>query len=125
MLTPYPTPRSAQGGLVLLEGLLAAVVFSLGILGIISLQANLMKLTTTSKDRIDASLIANQKIAESWLSPAGIADSSEAISTLPNGTVTQTVSGREVTVTVSWQSPGQSATQSFTTTATINSALQN
>jgi type IV pilus assembly protein PilV len=128
----------AQRGSVLLEALIAILIFSLGILGLIGLQAASIKSTTLAKERVDASLIANQRIARMWVNrgvaganlpsfagtlTAGSTSSDPdwaQLSTLPNGTLTTTVAADVVTVTVGWQMPGQATANSFVAIARIN-----
>jgi len=60
-------PRTAQGGIVIVEVLLAVLIFSFGILGVINLQANAIKLNADSKLRTDASYLAGQIISQMWI----------------------------------------------------------
>jgi type IV pilus assembly protein PilV len=117
--------KSTQQGVVLLEALIAILIFSMGVLAIVGLQAAMIKNTADSKYRADAGFIAQQRIGIIWSDPDNAASYLEAntdISTqLPGGkrTVTQPVSG-QFTVTVTWQQPGSGETQhNFTTTARI------
>lgn len=55
-----------QQGSMLLEALIAIVIFSIGILAIVGLQANSIKMSTDAKFRSDASLVANQYISTMW-----------------------------------------------------------
>lgn len=115
--------RSAQQGVVLIEAMVAILIFSMGVLAIVGLQAAMVKNTGDSKFRADASYIAQQRIGLMWSDPGNLASYIEAntdISTLlPGGTrtVTQPTIGQFV-VTVTWQQPGE-ALHNFTTTATI------
>lgn len=113
----------AQRGMMLLEGMIAIVIFSLGILAIIGLQAATVKQTTDAKYRLDASFLANQAIGTIWTNRSNLAAhavTDEAISGLPNGKRTIVVSGNQVTVTITWKMPGESATHSYTAIAQIN-----
>lgn len=77
---PY---RHQQQGVMLLEALIAILIFSIGILAIIGMQANAIKLAGDSKYRSQAGLLANQLIGEMW-----IAQSSPTFATdfsSPNG----------------------------------------
>ena len=124
MNTPpiLPSPNSQQG-VVLLESLIAILIFSLGVLGIVGLQASMIKSTSDAKFRSEASYIAQQKIGLMWADPLAIPadlDATIDISTLlPSGTrrVTQPSAGR-FQVVVTWQQPGEPA-HSFTTVASI------
>ncbi len=121
--SPHPSPDSQQG-VVLLESLIAILIFSLGVLGIVGLQAAMIKNTTDAKFRSEASYIAQQKIGQMWADPLTLPADLDAVvdisSQLPNGTrlVTQPVLGQFV-VTVTWQQPGQDQ-HNFTTTASIS-----
>ncbi len=59
-------PRSRQNGMSLLEGLLAVLIFSVGILALVALQATSVRATTDAKLRADASFLASQLIARMW-----------------------------------------------------------
>lgn len=114
-----------QGGVVLIEVLVAILIFSMGVLAIVGLQATMIKSTADAKYRADASYIAQARIGQMWADPANAVTYVEAntdISTLlPAGrrTVTQ-VSAGQFQVTVTWQQPGPDATtRNFTTTAYI------
>lgn len=53
---------------MLLEALIAILIFSLGILAIVGLQAASIKSAGDAKYRSDASLLANQLIGQMWVS---------------------------------------------------------
>jgi len=57
-----------QAGSVLIEGLFAILIFSMGILAIVGLQVAAVKQSTEGKYRTDASLLANELIAQMWVS---------------------------------------------------------
>lgn len=60
--------KKGQAGSVLLEALIAILIFSMGILGIVALQAAAVKNTTDAKYRSDAGMLANQLIGQMWAS---------------------------------------------------------
>lgn len=60
-----PTPRKQQGSM-LLEALISILIFSIGILAIIGLQATSIKMSSDAKYRTDASMLANQQLALMW-----------------------------------------------------------
>lgn len=76
MNAPRPTYRQhqprplakAQRGVMLLEALLSILVFSVGVLAIIGLQAASVKQSSDAKYRSDASLLANELVGEMWVS---------------------------------------------------------
>jgi len=63
-----------QGGVILLEALIAIVIFSFGILGMVSLQANAIKQAGDAKMRSDASYLADQMISQMWIDRSNLAD---------------------------------------------------
>jgi type IV pilus assembly protein PilV len=116
---------ASQQGVVIIEVLVAILVFSVGVLAIVGLQATMIKSTAEAKYRADASYIAQSRIGQIWADPANAASYVETntdISTmLPSGTrtVTQVAPGL-FTITVTWQQPGpNAATHNFMTTASI------
>ncbi|HYD62817.1 MAG TPA: hypothetical protein VEC35_20860 [Noviherbaspirillum sp.] len=112
-----------QQGMALLESLIAILIFSLGILAIVGLQAVNLKQTADAKHRVDASFLANQSLGMMWADRANIASHAvvdEAIASLPNGKRTVTVVGSEVTVTITWQQPGEPAPHRHVVVAHIN-----
>lgn len=114
--------KSAQQGVVLLEAMIAILIFSMGVLAIVGLQAAMIKNTADSKSRIDASYIAQQRIGLMWSDPSNPANYLEVntpIAELPNGTRTTAQSGVQYTVTVNWQEPGETTQHNFTTIASI------
>ena len=123
-------PMKAQGGVALLEVLIAVLIFSVGVLGLIGLQAVSMQSTTSSKFRVDASFVANQRVADIWtssdLTAAGLATMSESdtdvSNLLPDGLRTTEVVGNTVTVTVSWRMPSETERQTYTTVAVVSGA---
>jgi len=122
----YLPERSSQQGVVIIEAMIAILIFSVGVLGIVGMQANMVKNTSESKFRADASYIAQQQIGSLWVAPSSLpADGSSATSNiadqLPGGTLTVTRSGNQFTVTVGWQQPGE-VPHSYTTIATISGA---
>jgi len=57
-----------QSGMLLLEGLIAILIFTIGVLGIVGLQATVVKQVTDAKYRTDASMLANQLLGTMWVS---------------------------------------------------------
>jgi type IV pilus assembly protein PilV len=60
---------SAQRGMVLLEGLIALLIFSIAVLGLVGIQANMITNTTEAQFRSIATQIAQQKIGMVWANP--------------------------------------------------------
>lgn len=116
-------PKSAQQGVVLVEAMIAILIFSMGVLAVVGLQAAMVKNTADSKYRADAGYIAQQRIGLMWSDPDNLpADGSNTVfaitDLLPGGSVSVTRAGAQFTVTVTWQQPGE-AQHNFTTTASI------
>jgi type IV pilus assembly protein PilV len=61
--------RSVQQGVALLEALVAILLFSMGVLAVVGLQAAMIKNASDSKFRSDASYIAQQWIGKMWADP--------------------------------------------------------
>jgi len=124
MHKPLP-PAAKQRGVVIIEVLVAILVFSVGVLAIVGLQATMIKSTADAKYRADASYIAQSRIGQMWADPANVASyvevNTDISSLLPSGrrTVTQ-VSPGLYTVTVTWLQPGPNATtHTYTTAASV------
>jgi type IV pilus assembly protein PilV len=98
---------TAQKGVVLIEALIAVLIFSMGILALVGLQAAMIKNTSDNKYRTDASFLAQERIGRMWADPnnlANLAGTTDVSATLPNGVRTVAVGARGlVTVTVTWQ----------------------
>jgi len=100
-----------EKGFVLLEALIAILIFSMGILALVGLQGVMISGATEAKSRSDASFIAQRQIAMMWSNPAALATfaGTAAVPELPSGsqtTVVNTATGA-VTVTVTWQTPSE------------------
>lgn len=67
-----PTSISSQRGSVLLEALFAFVLFSVGVLALVGLQAVSVKNSADAKYRSDASYLANQIIGQMWVDRSNI-----------------------------------------------------
>lgn len=104
----------SQRGAVLLESMVALLLFSLGVLALMGLQASMLRNVDDAKYRAEASFVAQQKISEIWLTGANanLADFIEtdtATAQLPNGKTSVAVNAnREIQVTVQWTMPSGS-----------------
>ncbi len=139
--TPSPSPRRArsqasdQRGIVLLEALIGLLIFAVGILGLIGLQAASVKQASTDEYRSVATLQANDLISRMWVSdrtadtliaqfaspagPAYLAWKADWASALPGtsanaptvsittvpGGGSTPVASSQVTVVVGWKAP--------------------
>lgn len=125
--------RRASSGIVLIEALVGILIFALGVLGIVGLQAAMTKAQTQSKSRADASLLAQQVIGSMWTDTPNLAAYSTAncaayarcnewvarvAAELPNGAGTVDVSALPlVAVTITWTPPNEQRHTYATTSA--------
>jgi type IV pilus assembly protein PilV len=139
--------RNAQSGVMLLEALIGILIFSLGILAMVGMQAMGIKLATDSRDRAEASNLAAQLVGDMWLHRttlasyqyAGTGTAPAALTTwiaqvdasLPNAAATPPVVtvgasplgaavGTQTTVTLQWRNPTDTTVHQFVMTAYIN-----
>jgi type IV pilus assembly protein PilV len=133
-----PSSQS-EHGIVLLEALIAILIFSIGILGVVGLQAAMIKSTADAKYRAEASYIAQQRIGLIWVDQANLAVYGEtdtdiaATSGLPNGKRTTRRADPAdpscvgdlscFTVIVSWMQPGSTATHNVTVVSRITGGV--
>ena len=124
--------RSTQGGVMLLEALVAILIFSIGIIAVMGMQAASISQVTQSKFRTDASYLANQILGKMWVDQGNLASyqtpgysgrsawETTVASTLPSGTGDIVVAGRLVTVTVKWKMPDDTVQRKFVAVANLN-----
>jgi type IV pilus assembly protein PilV len=129
---------------MLIEALVAILLFTLGIVAVMGLQANSIAQVSQTKYRIDASYLANQIIGKMWVdqavpadlaayatagSPGRAAWDNVVANTLPSGAATITVvgpvgspglGGNTVTVTITWKQPEDIVTRRYVAVANIN-----
>jgi len=135
------SPRSSQG-FVLIEVLVALLIFAFGMLGLLAFQANAAKLTTESQFRTDAASLVDELIGQmrvaspdslkadfavggdktkAWVENR-LEDSLGADAKVDTLDITDgPVAGMfEVDITISWEVPGsQSGGMSYATSALI------
>ena len=130
-----------QRGATLLEALIGILIFSIGILALVGMQALAIKHMSDAKYRSDAAFFANEIIGQMWVNRASLGTYAYAGAGAPpaaiNSWVTSiqnalpgvtaaanlpiiTVAGTTVTVTVRWQLPGGSDVHRHITMAYIN-----
>lgn len=61
-----------QGGVVLIEALVSILIFSIGLLTLVALQALSAQSATDAKFRTNAEFLGNQIIGQMWADPANI-----------------------------------------------------
>ncbi|HTD73866.1 MAG TPA: prepilin-type N-terminal cleavage/methylation domain-containing protein, partial [Steroidobacteraceae bacterium] len=62
-----PRIARAQRGMALLECLMALLIFSVGLLGLLGLEARVMNISTNSENRNRAAMIASEVASQMWL----------------------------------------------------------
>jgi len=131
-----------QQGVMLIEALIGILIFSIGILAMIGMQATAMRATIDAKYRSEASFLANEIIGNMWVNRANLASYAtpatcpaapsctwitrvQALlpqdSAVPANTAPLIdVAGQQVTVTVRWKRPGETTVSNHTAVAQIN-----
>jgi type IV pilus assembly protein PilV len=106
------TSANTQQGAVLLEALIAILIFSFGILALAGLQSVMIKNTTDASYRAEASNLAQQQLGRLWADPNNldsyVTAAPVSINSLPSGTIhVEQPFQDKVIVTVTWQLPGE------------------
>lgn len=128
-----------QRGAVFLEALVSIAIFAFAFLALMGMQAASVKQTAQAKYRNDASLLANQIIAQIMVDQNNVAQYGDSVgsaparetwldqvqSELPNGTasiayVDTPANPRLLTVTVGWRGPDEAAGNEHQYVASVN-----
>jgi type IV pilus assembly protein PilV len=129
MTMPSPLQRRAlrgarhARGLSLIEIMVAVLLISFGLLGLVTLQAKSVQLSVSAEDSTRAALLANEAAAAMWGAnsvnldaialaawTARVAD--PTVSGLPNGVGTIVVGADNVArITITWRAPSAPATE--------------
>lgn len=130
--------RSQQCGFSMIEALVAILVFSLGLLGLVAFQAVSVKAQDDAKKRADAAFIANQIVGDMWgVPPADLASCAGSFSKgstgcnnspwgdrvdqgLPGGSAEVAIIGNDVTITLKWFTPGHEEEHRYVHTANVS-----
>ena len=124
----------SQAGVMLIEALVAILIFSVGVVAVMGMQAVSIEQVSQAKYRTDASYLANQIVGKMWTDQANIPSYATAgytgraawdavvASTLPNGTGTIVVNGTLITITINWKLPNETVTRKFVSVANINAS---
>jgi type IV pilus assembly protein PilV len=132
--------QKSQQGVMLLEAMVAILIFSIGIVAVMGMQAASIAQVTQAKFRTDASYLANQIIGKMWVDMPNVPSYTSAgysgrsawdtvvANTLPNGAATITVAGTAVpatgggatvTVTITWKLPEETVSHQYVTSTLI------
>jgi len=133
--------NTGERGATLLEALIGILIFSVGILALVGMQALAIKHMSDAKYRSDAAFFANEIIGQMWVNRGSLGSYAYAGSGTPPAAIDNwvtsvqnalpgvtaaanrpiiTVAGTTVTVTVRWQLPGGSDVHRHVTMAYIN-----
>lgn len=110
--------RVKQNGFLMLEVLIALLIFSVGVLGMVTLQSISSANSVNSEDRSTAALLANDIIAELWAAqtavaaapatPADYGDWQTRVGkALRDGAGTLSLAANTATVTITWKPQGR------------------
>ena len=131
------TGAGEQRGVMLLEALIAILIFSLGILGLVGMQGFAITSVSDAKYRSDASFLANELVTQIWLDRANMANyafpgggapqlaawivkvNSELPQSAANPPVV-VVNGGTVDITVRWQQPNTADVRKLRTVSVIS-----
>jgi len=69
----HPRAPNRERGVMLIEALLAILIFSIGILAVVGMQSVAIKNVTESKYRSEAAFLTNELMAKLWTDPGNIA----------------------------------------------------
>jgi type IV pilus assembly protein PilV len=125
---------NASRGFMLIEAMIALLIFAFGVLGVVGLQASMTKAQTQSKFRADAALLAQQLIGAMWSDSSNLASyatascggyarctqwASRVAAALPNGAAAVDLSASPaVVITITWAPPNEQQ-HTYTTTSAI------
>ena len=113
-----------QRGSALVEVMVSVLLFSVGIIGLVRMLGTAVKDTGDVEYRAAAATLADETIGRMWVDRGNLAAHAvvdDPVAALPGGTRTVAVNGNVVTVTVSWQPPGEARTRNHVTVATLAS----
>ncbi len=146
----HPTSplHRTQRGAYLLEALIGILIFSLGILGIVGLQAQAMRFVNDSEYRAEAVYLANALVSKMWaddraslkakydstlVGPEYVIFKTQVVSALGSATVPDPIvkvdtadlppapsnTSSVIQVVIQWQLPGEPIMHNYTTTAVV------
>lgn len=100
-----------QQGSILLEALIAVVIFSFGILAVAGLQAAMIKNTTDATYRAEAAYVVQQYLGEMMTKPYGFGQGMALdVDSLPNGKMyVNSLSDGRLRFRVTWKAKGTDA----------------
>lgn len=130
------SPRRTSGGFALIEALIAILIFSLAVLGLVGLQVSMSRAQTGAKFRADAAFLANDLVGTMWADTTNLSAyltgscpgytkckswQDRLETALPGSSyaiVPNTTTG-DVTITINWQVPNEGPHRFVTTTSIL------
>lgn len=127
-----PIRGSSSQGFALIEALIGVLIFSIGVLGLVGLQATMTKAQTQARFRAEAATLTGDLIGVMWADVPNLAQynggncagyprckawADKAAALLPSANSVIAVAGSQVTVTLNWTVPGETASRYVTVTA--------
>jgi type IV pilus assembly protein PilV len=134
MLNRTTSGACRQRGFLLIEALIAILIFSLGVIALMGLQSISIGNAIQGKYRTDASYLANGIVAQMMVDKNNVSNYADGASTpaarrtqwngevaaaLPNGSANVTINGTAVTVVVSWRNPDETSSHSYKAIAQV------
>lgn len=133
----FASGRQSQSGIALIESLVSVVMLAIGILAIIGLQATMSANSTEAKYRAEASFLANELLGQMWVDQINLSKYAVASGScsqtyagctnwltkvgrnLPGGSAVVTINGVDVSISVTWQTPGGGIPHNFLLMANV------
>jgi type IV pilus assembly protein PilV len=114
--------KAKQGGMAILEALVAMLIFAFGILGVVGLQGSMTREQTAAKFRTDAGYLASELVGTMWSDVSNLSSYNsgsctgytrcndwvnKVAATLPGGAATVTVdtTDGDVSIVITWTMP--------------------
>jgi type IV pilus assembly protein PilV len=139
-------PKGQAQGFAMLEALVGLLIFSIGILGIVGVQASMTAAQTQSKFRADAASLAGELVGTMWSDMSNLSNydgtgcagyarcsdwEAKVANTLPSGTPTialsapsmtgAVVTGATITITITWLAPNETVPSRYVTVTSVRS----
>lgn len=134
--SPEHLPARHQRGFMLIEALVAILVLSIGVLGLVGLQASMIRAQTAASYRSTAAFLASEVRGALWADVPNVANydtsascaslarckawTDKVAASLPNGVGTIETASGIVTITVKWSLPNEE-THTYATSTAVRS----
>jgi type IV pilus assembly protein PilV len=123
-----------ERGFLIIEALIAILIFSLGVIALMGLQSISVGNALHGKYRTDASYLANAIVAQMMVDKNNVSGyidgagspaprradwDADVAAALPNGNASITMNGTAVTVVLSWRNPDEISDHNYTAVAQV------